>query len=119
MLAAHLLNTGSELFGRKWRIAILLILQHGPKRFSEIKKELPECSVKVLSEALSDMERANVLVRKQYEAIPVKVTYEINSEMQEITDILRLYYKALLVYFKANHKIKNFPPDVMNLLNGE
>ena len=117
MLTAYLLNTGSELFGKKWRMAILFYLNDGPKRFSEIKKELPQCSVKVLSEALADMERSNILVRKQYDGIPVKVTYEIHGDMAELNLIVHLYYKALVIYFKANSRDKNFPPDITSLLH--
>ena len=116
MLSAYLLNTGSELFGKKWRMAILFYLNDGPRRFSEIKKELPNCSVKVLSEALSDMERSKVLIRKQYDGIPVKVTYEMNTDMVELNIVLHVYYKALVIYFEGNYKEKKFPPEIISLL---
>jgi DNA-binding HxlR family transcriptional regulator len=119
MLSAYLLNAGSELFGKKWRVAILFSLTDGPKRFSEIKKDIPDCSVKMLSEALGDMERCKILVRKQYEGIPVKVTYQMNGDMDELNNVLQLYYKALMVYFKSNHNGHNFPPHIIDQLNGD
>lgn len=119
MLSAYLLNAGSELWGKKWRNAILFILRDGPKRFSEIKKEMPNCSVKMLSEALDEMEHDRLLVRKQYHTIPVKVTYELGPDLEPMLDVLKCYHKALLYYFKKNYKRLKVPPHIAELLERE
>lgn len=117
MLSAYLLNAGSELWGKKWRNAILFALKTGPKRFSEIRKEIPECSVKMLSEALNDMERDGLLIRTQYTgSIPVKVTYELHEDVGPFVDVLNRYFAALVNFFYKNHERHNVPPHIVELL---
>lgn len=119
MLSAYLLNAGSELWGKKWRNAILFILKDGPKRFSEIKKEMPDCSVKMLSEALDEMEHDGLIIRKQYDGIPVKVTYELGPDLEPLLDVLQRYHKALLYYFKKHARRLNAPPHIVEMLERE
>jgi len=85
-MISYILNTGAELLGKKWRAVIIWYLKDGPKRFSELKKEIPNVSVKVLSEVLKEMEDNDLVVRKQYNTIPVKVTYEIHPDALDIVD---------------------------------
>ena len=80
MLISFVLNTGAEILGKKWRAVIIWHLKDGPCRFSELKKEIPGISVKVLSEVLKEMEDNYLITRTQYNTIPVKVTYEIHED---------------------------------------
>lgn len=86
MLMSFVLNTGAELVGKKWRAVIIWHLKDGPKRFSELKKQMPDISVKVLSEVLNEMEENHLVMRKQYPTIPVKVTYEIHPDAIDFVD---------------------------------
>ena len=102
MLTTNLLNIGSELFGKKWRIVVLYHLLDGPKRFSELKAQIPGCSVKVLSEVLEEMTKNNILERKQYSTIPVKVTYEIKPDAHSLASCIPHYKKKLETYLIDN-----------------
>lgn len=110
---AQLLNLGSELWGKKWRIAVLYYLLDGPKRFSEIKALLPGCSVKVLSEVLDEMSKNYILERKQYSTIPVKVTYEIRPEVMDIANMIPDYKKKLEAYLVTNEGLYKLPKDLL------
>ena len=85
-MISFILNTGAELVGKKWRAVVIWHLKGGPLRFSQIKKLIPEVSVKVLSEVLKEMEENMLLVRKQYNTIPVKVTYEIHPDASDFIE---------------------------------
>jgi len=85
-MISYILNTGAELLGKKWRAVIIWYLKDGPLRFSQLKKNIPDISVKVLSEVLKEMEENHLVVRKQYSTIPVKVTYEIHPDAIDIID---------------------------------
>ena len=116
MLTAVLFNMGDELWGKKWRKPIMVALLDGPLRFSEIKKLLPNCSVKVLSEALQEMERDKLIIRKQYPTIPVKVTYELSGDIQDIVKLLPHYENVLVEYFYKNAARLNLSQEVTNQL---
>lgn len=120
MLMSYLLNEGSKLWGKKWRNAILFTLRNGPQRFSEIKKVMGHhCSVKVLSEALDEMERDGLIIRKQYEGIPVKVTYELTTDMYPMGRVLQHYHDALVTFFYKNMDRLAVPPTIRHELEQE
>jgi DNA-binding HxlR family transcriptional regulator len=54
-----------ELIGERWTLLIVRELMLGPRRFSDIRAELPGLSAKVLSERLTRMEEIGVLVRRR------------------------------------------------------
>ena len=103
----------------KWRLAILYALQDGPLRFSELKEQLPGCSVKVLSSVLKDMVYHKLLVRKQYQTIPVKVTYELHSDAKLLVRDLYDFYKASCQYVAKNYDILPIEPKIVEQIRQE
>lgn len=54
---------GLELLGERWAMLIVRELMFGPRRFSDIRADLPGVSAKVLSERLAGLEANGVVVR--------------------------------------------------------
>lgn len=54
-----------ELIGERWTLLIVREIMLGPRRFSDIRAELPGLSAKVLTERLTRMEEIGVLVRRK------------------------------------------------------
>ena len=52
-----------ELIGERWSMLVLRELAYGPRRFSELKSDLPGISANVLTQRLNDLE-ARGIVRK-------------------------------------------------------
>jgi DNA-binding HxlR family transcriptional regulator len=52
-----------DLIGERWAMLVLLELAYGPRRFSELKADLPGISANVLSQRLAELERRGI-VRK-------------------------------------------------------
>ncbi|HET7605389.1 MAG TPA: winged helix-turn-helix transcriptional regulator [Sphingomicrobium sp.] len=52
-----------ELIGERWAMLVLRELAYGPRRFSELKADLPGISANVLSQRLSELEQRGI-VRK-------------------------------------------------------
>jgi DNA-binding HxlR family transcriptional regulator len=116
MLSNFLLNSGNELWGKKWRKTIMWKLKEKPLRFSELKRNMTDCSVKMLSEALDDMENDGLLIRKQYDGIPVKVTYELTEDVQEIVDNMENYINLLSKFFYKHRVRYNVPTNIVEQL---
>src|SRR4028119_194217 len=71
--AAHAL----DLVGERWALLVMRELLLGPKRFSDLRADLPGISANVLTQRLEDLERAGVLVRRKL-APPASVqVYEL------------------------------------------
>jgi DNA-binding HxlR family transcriptional regulator len=59
--AAHAL----DLVGERWALLVMRELLLGPKRFSDLKADLPGISANVLTQRLEDLEAAGVLIRRK------------------------------------------------------
>jgi DNA-binding HxlR family transcriptional regulator len=70
-----------ELIGRRWTGAILLVLvEGGPLRFSEIRVLVPDVSDRLLSERLKELETEEIVARHVYDETPVRVEYELTAK---------------------------------------
>jgi DNA-binding HxlR family transcriptional regulator len=63
--------------GDKWTAMLVLCLEHGPRRFSELRVPLRTISPKVLSETLRAMERDGLVIRDAYDENPPRVEYSL------------------------------------------
>ncbi|MCC7348865.1 MAG: transcriptional regulator [Variibacter sp.] len=59
--AAHAL----DLVGERWALLVMRELMLGPKRFSELRADLPGISANVLTQRLEQLDAAGVLVRRK------------------------------------------------------
>jgi DNA-binding HxlR family transcriptional regulator len=104
MFSELLFNRANDLWAKKWRTEIIWVLRKSPMRFSQIKQQLPGCSVKMLSESLQEMEEKDLLTRTQYSTIPVKVTYELHQDVILLIPSLTIYRQFLAGYFLTNRE---------------
>ncbi|MEW9674188.1 winged helix-turn-helix transcriptional regulator [Ammoniphilus sp. 3BR4] len=78
-----------ELLGKKWTGLIIRVLLGGPKRFKEIKEQIPEMSDRVLSERMKELEDAEVLTRKVYPETPVRIEYELTPKGKSLEPVIQ------------------------------
>jgi DNA-binding HxlR family transcriptional regulator len=78
-----------ELIGRRWTGAILLVLvEGGPLRFSEIRTLVPDVSDRLLSERLKELETEGIVARRVYDETPVRVEYELTAKGEALQPAL-------------------------------
>jgi DNA-binding HxlR family transcriptional regulator len=63
--------------GDKWGGMIVLCLEDGPRRFSELQVPLRRVTPKVLTESLRALERDGMITRTAYPGIPRRVEYAL------------------------------------------
>jgi DNA-binding HxlR family transcriptional regulator len=68
-----------ELVGERWSMLIIRELMLGGRRFSDLRRVLPGISAKVLTERLSGLEAAGVLVKRQLEPPAGVQVYELTE----------------------------------------
>ena len=56
---------GLELIGERWALLVLRELMLGPRRFSELRADLPGISANVLTQRLTELEERGLVERRQ------------------------------------------------------
>jgi DNA-binding HxlR family transcriptional regulator len=79
-----------ELIGKRWTGAIVLVLlEHGPLRFSEVGQAVPEISDRLLSERMKELEAEGIVRRRVLDGTPVKVEYELTDKGRALEPAVR------------------------------
>ncbi|OXM46565.1 winged helix-turn-helix transcriptional regulator [Amycolatopsis alba] len=65
--------------GDKWAGLVVLCLEEGPRRFTELRVPLRGITSKVLTETLRALERDGMITRTAYDETPPRVEYELTS----------------------------------------
>ncbi|HEY8890817.1 MAG TPA: helix-turn-helix domain-containing protein [Clostridium sp.] len=77
----------------KWKLLILWYLNYNKLRFSDIQRQLPNVSQKVLSRQLKSLEEDNLIHREVYPVVPPKVEYSLTDVGQRLIPILETMHK--------------------------
>jgi DNA-binding HxlR family transcriptional regulator len=77
-----------ETLGKKWTGLIIRVLLGGPKRFKDIKEQIPVMSDRMLTERIKELEEVGILERKVYPEIPVRIEYELTSMGKDLETVI-------------------------------
>lgn len=90
-----------SFLGNAWAPSVLWFLSAGPRRFSELRADIPKVSAKVLSARLRSLEEQGVIARKVMPTSPPTVEYSLTELGQEfmpaITAIAEVGYKLKML----------------------
>src|SRR6476469_370519 len=73
--AAH----GLDLVGERWALLVIRELMLGPKRFGDLRRDLPGISANVLTQRLEGLEAAGVLARRKLPPPASVQVYELTA----------------------------------------
>jgi len=85
-------ETTLSVISGKWTTVILWRLRFKRHRFSELRRQLPMISQKVLTQHLRDLETRGVVHRKIYAEVPPRVEYsltELGDSLEPILEAMR------------------------------
>ena len=80
-LACPIRNVISR-FGDKWSMLVLFMLHRsetGVLRFNELRRLMTDCSQKMLSQTLKNLEQSHLVHREVYPEVPPRVEYSLTD----------------------------------------
>ena len=88
-------------FGDKWSMLVLYMLhtsETGVLRFSELRNLMTDCSQKMLSQTLKNLEQSHLVHREVYPEVPPRVEYSLTDTGRSLMPALN----ALVVWGKEH-----------------
>jgi DNA-binding HxlR family transcriptional regulator len=82
----------------RWRIVLVYYLLQGRKRFSDLRRDVPGISQRMLTLELRELEAAGLVSRTVHAEVPVRVEYELTGEgrrLREVVDVLSKWGERL------------------------
>ena len=89
-LACPIRNVISR-FGDKWSMLVLFLLNQsdtGIMRFNEIRRFMSDCSQKMLSQTLKNLEQSHLVHRQVYPEVPPRVEYSLTDTGKSLMPII-------------------------------
>jgi len=77
-----------RLLGGRWRLLLVSYLVDGPKRFNELRRDLPRISPRSLTLDLRALEEAGLVRRTVHQTAPVKVEYELTVDGERLRPVV-------------------------------
>ena len=71
------ISTLLSRIGDKWTVLVVATLGDGPRRFNELRREIPSVSQRMLTLTLRNLERDGLVSRTVTASVPVRVDYEL------------------------------------------
>lgn len=78
------ISTLLSRIGDKWTVLVVQTLGEGPKRFNELRREIPSVSQRMLTLTLRNLERDGLVNRTVTPSIPPRVDYELTALGQSL-----------------------------------
>ena len=101
-LACPIRNVISR-FGDKWSMLVLFMLHRsetGIIRFNEIRRLMTDCSQKMLSQTLKNLEQSHLVHREVYPEVPPRVEYSLTETGKSLMPAIM----ALIEWGQAHFK---------------
>ncbi|MEM8675090.1 MAG: helix-turn-helix domain-containing protein [Cyanobacteria bacterium P01_G01_bin.67] len=87
-----------NIVGDKWTLPVLYVLKQGTKRYSELQREIPGISKKMLTQTLRRLETDKILRRKVYPVVPPKTEYNLTPFGLKLIEPLEVLADWALVH---------------------
>jgi DNA-binding HxlR family transcriptional regulator len=68
-----------KVLGGKWKLLILWNLKDETKRFSELKRLIPDITEKMLTQQLRELEKDEIVSRNVHSKVPLRVDYSFTE----------------------------------------
>ncbi|GAE26424.1 transcriptional regulator [Halalkalibacter wakoensis JCM 9140] len=69
-----------DILGKRWTGLIIRVLLDGPKRFKDIKAQIPDMSDRILTERMKELEQQNIVTREVFPEKPVRIEYSLSEK---------------------------------------
>lgn len=78
-----------DRLGSKWMTLVISELEHGPRRYGELRRAVPDISQRMLTQTLRDLQEDGLISRTVLPTAPPTVEYRLTPLGESFIDPLR------------------------------
>jgi DNA-binding HxlR family transcriptional regulator len=78
-----------DLISSKWTSLVIMSLSEGTKRYSDLQRDIPLVSHKMLTQTLRRLEQKQLIVRVVYAEVPPRVEYTLTEMGQNLIPAIK------------------------------
>jgi len=98
------ISTLLSRIGDKWTVLVVSTLADGPRRFNELRRDIPSVSQRMLTLTLRNLERDGIVSRTVTPTIPPRVDYELTELGHSLHEPVNALAQWALDNVEAIHK---------------
>ncbi|AOJ27651.1 winged helix-turn-helix transcriptional regulator [Burkholderia seminalis] len=99
-----------RLLGGRWRLLLVSYLLDGPRRFSDLRRDMPGISQRMLTLDLRALEDAGLVKRTVYPEVPVRVEYDLTADGDRLRPVVEVM-REFGLWLKARDEQADPTPD--------
>ncbi|MEV0585499.1 helix-turn-helix domain-containing protein [Nonomuraea sp. NPDC050310] len=88
-----------DRIGDKWSMLIISLLEDGALRYTELQRDVPGISQRMLSHTLRQLQQDGLITRTAYAEVPPRVEYALTPLSRGLLDIVKQ-----LIGWAADHR---------------
>lgn len=77
-----------QILSGRWPTLLIYYLKQGTKRFSDLRRDNPTISHKMLTLELRKLEDAGIVERTEFQGYPLRVEYELTSAGHRLVPLI-------------------------------
>ncbi len=77
-----------RVIGGKWKLLIIYYLRSAKQRYSQLWRQMPTITSKMLAQQLRELVRDGIVTRRVYPVVPLKVEYSLTAKGRALLPIL-------------------------------
>ena len=78
-----------KVFGGKWKPLLLYFISVDVNRFGQLQRMIPDCSKRMMTKQLRELESDGLINRKVFAEVPPKVIYSLTEKGESLRPIFR------------------------------
>ncbi len=78
-----------KVFGGKWKPLILYFISVDVNRFGQLQRMIPDCSKRMMTKQLRELEKDGLIDRKVFAEVPPKVIYSLTGKGESLRPVFR------------------------------
>ena len=99
--------------GDRWTVLVMLQLGGGVQRFSEVRRNIPDISPRMLSQTLRHLEQDGLVARTAYASVPPRVDYALTDLGESFMGVVQVMLDWAKTHQTAVHSAREAysPPE--------